>query len=172
MRYKFINKIGDRPTFLCNNFQCRTSLIHSCAILQFLKAENLQRVFFFFFSDLSYFQLDIVKILKQHCFQFCFTTWWRNITVEYKCMITYCMSVVVIGIRYNRTALRYKWLYSVMSWVEASHPGEQVSRPGPSICCFFVFFNRSILWVRYRNIGSTPSIYCIVTDKVHVCMAE
>ena len=48
---------------------------------------------------------------------------------------------------------------------QQQHAGEQGSRPGPSI-----FFNGSFLWIRYRNIGSTPPIYCIVADKG--CMAE
>ena len=50
-----------------------------------------------------------------------------------------CRTVAVIGIRYNCTALRNKQLYNVMRRVADLHPGEQGSRPSPSI-----FFNGSI----------------------------
>ena len=76
-------------------------------------------------------------------------------------------NVVVIGIRYNRTALRYMRLYSVMSRVVDSHQGEEGSRPIPNI---FSFLIGQFLWVRYRNIRSLRPTYCIVTDKW--CMGD
>ena len=54
-------------------------------------------------------------------------------------------SVVVIGIRCNRTALQYKRLSSVMNRVADSHPGKQGSKPGRASSFFFFFFNGSIL---------------------------
>ena len=56
-----------------------------------------------------------------------------DVILEYRDMMTKCRNVVVIGIRNNRTALRNKRLYNVISRVVASHPGKQGSRPGPSI---------------------------------------
>ena len=63
-------------------------------------------------------------------------------------------SVVVIGIRCNRTALQYKRLSSVMNRVADSHPEKQGSKPvqNPAehllyffILFFLFFFNGSIL---------------------------
>ena len=72
----------------------------------------------------------------------------------------------------NRTTLRYRRHYSVMSRVAASYPGDRVQDPARAYFSFIIvyFIMSPFLWVYYRNVGSTPSIYCIVTDKV--CMAE
>ena len=78
------------------------------------------------------------KSMKTACFEFFFTTCRRNIRVQR--YMTLCRNVVVIGIRNNRTALRNKWLYSIMSRVVDSHLGEQGSRSGLSI------FKRSIFY--------------------------
>ena len=49
-------------------------------------------------------------------------------------------SVVVIGIRCNRTALQYKRLSSVMNRVADSHPQKKGSKPGRASSFFFFFF--------------------------------
>ena len=84
-------------------------------------------------------------------------------------MMMLCRNVayIVTVIKYSCTALRYKRLFSDMveCLTVTEGGGGQGSRPGPSIFLWVHFF-----WDRYRNIGSTPPIYCTMTDEA--CMAE
>ena len=98
-------------------------IIHSCAILQFLEAESLQHVFFhpcFTLSLTSYKYEDFIVFnsVSRH----------DDVILMYKDMMN-VENVVVIGIRYNRTALRYMRLYSVMSRVVDSPKGKKVQDP-------------------------------------------
>ena len=82
-----------------------------------------------FLSQLFYSHFDIVKIWRQHCFQFCLTTRWR---IQRLMTQFIDRSVVVIGrsIKCNRTAMHYKRLSSVMNREADSYPEKQGSKPG------------------------------------------
>ena len=108
-------------------FPCNTSLIHSCASLQFLEAESLQHAFFH-----NCFTLSLTrKNMKAALFSILFYD-----------IMTYMMTLFIdrnaVGIRCNRTALRYKWLPSATSRAVDSHSGKQSSNPAQAF--FFFFF--------------------------------
>ena len=71
-------------------------------------------------------------------------------------MMTYMMTLFIdrnaVGIRCNRTALRYKWLPSATSRGVDSHAGKQSSNPAQAF--FFFFFVMDPCYVPI-----TPLIY-------------
>ena len=69
--------------------------------------------------------------------------------------------MVVIGIRNTRAALRYKWLYSVMVEQWTLTHGNRAQDPARASFLYKFIFTGPLK----KNIGSTPPIYCIVTDK-------
>ena len=117
-------------------FPCRTSLIHSCASLQFLEAESLQHAFFH-----NCFTLSLTrKNMKTALFSILFHD-----------MMTYMMTLFIdrkaVAVGCNRTALRYKRLPSATSRAVDSHPEKQSSNPAQA----FFFCNGSMLCVYYTT---------------------
>ena len=118
-----------RAYLYMQQFPCRTSLIHSCASLQFLEAESLQHAFFH-----NCFTLSLTrKNMKTSLFSILFHD-----------IMTYMMTLFIdrnaVGIRCDRTALRYKWLRSATSRVVDSLPGKQSSNLAQAFFSFFFFF--------------------------------